>query len=51
MKLGKKSMEEHVHNFMELLRYMDYIRESKWKHIVMSGEKGRLRCNYCGREY
>lgn len=27
LKLGQKSMEEHIQKFMELLRYMDYIRE------------------------
>ena len=27
IKLGQKSMEEHVHKFLELLRYVDYIKE------------------------
>ena len=31
LKLGKKSMEENVKKFTELLRYMDYIREERVK--------------------
>ena len=31
LKLGHKSIEDHVQKFMELLRYMDYIREERVK--------------------
>lgn len=31
MKMGHKSVEEHVHKFMELLRYVDYIKDEKVK--------------------
>ena len=31
LKLGQKSMEDHVQKFMELLRYVDYIREERVK--------------------
>lgn len=36
--MGYKSMENHAKKFMELLRYVDYIRDEKVKiEIFMSG--------------
>ena len=29
LKLGQKSMERHVHKFLELLRYVDYIKDER----------------------
>ena len=31
LKLGQKSMEKHVHKFLELPRYVDYIRDERVK--------------------
>ena len=31
LNLGHKSMEEHVHNFLEFLRYVDYIKDKRVK--------------------
>ena len=29
LKLGQKFMEEHVHKFLELLKYVDYIKDER----------------------
>ena len=36
-KLVQKFMEEHVHKFLELLRYVDYIKDEKVKFQCFLG--------------
>lgn len=51
MKLGQKYIQEHVHKFMELLRYVDYIKEERVKSQIFvrrfpSSDKDKIEFTY-----